>query len=340
MPELRRDPIVGRWVIIATERGKRPSDFKFKESSLAADKPCPFCEGNEALTPPEIDADRLTGTDKDTSGWLTRTVPNKYPALTGESDLEKKSQGIFQRCKGVGKHEVIIENPNHDKQLADLSVEDVKRVISVYKRRSLELSKDKRFKYILIFKNYGLAAGASLEHSHTQLVSLPIVPRRVSEEFESMRSYFESKKTCILCDMIKQEKSEKFREIYENEYFYAFCPFASRSPFEITIAPKKHKASFTDISEVEIDSFARILKDILGRVKLLLDNPPYNFIIHTNSLNGNGDDFESGKNGGYHWHVEIMPSLSKIAGFEWGTGFYINSTPPELAAKYLKEVGA
>ncbi len=344
MSELRRDPIIGRWVIIATERGKRPSDFKLKESDSADDKPCPFCPGNEGLTPPEIDADRPANTAKNTPGWLTRTVPNKYPALTNESDVEKEDVGIFQRCKGVGEHEVVIESPDHNKQLADLSIEDIKRVILVYKRRSIELGKDKRFKYVLIFKNYGLAAGASLEHSHTQLISLPIVPRRVSEEFECMRSYFESKKSCVLCDMVSQEKKEKLREICENEDFYAFCPFASRSPFEITIVPKKHKSSFTDISEAEVDNFARILKDILARIKALLDNPPYNFIIHTNSLNRNGNNLYPVKdgvvsNGVYHWHVEVMPSLSKIAGFEWGTGFYINSTPPELAAKYLREAG-
>ena len=344
MPELRRDPIIGRWVIIATERGKRPNDFKPKESSIANNKPCPFCEGNEKLTPPEVDADRLSDTAKDTPGWLTRTVPNKYPALTRKSDTEKNDTGIFQRCEGVGEHEVIIETPSHDKQLADLSIKDVERVILAYKRRSLELGKDKRFKYVLIFKNYGLAAGASLEHSHTQLISLPIVPRRVSEEFECMQNYLRSKKGCVFCDMVKQEKKEKLREVCENEDFYAFCPFASRSPFEITIVPKKHKSSFIDISEEEVSNFARILRGVLVRIKVLLDNPPYNFIIHTNPLNVNGDNFcsvgnEAVSSGVYHWHVEVMPKLSKIAGFEWGTGFYINSTPPELAAKYLREVG-
>ena len=339
MSELRRDPIIGRWVIIATERSKRPNDFKLTENDAADGKTCPFCEGNEALTPPEVDADRPLNTAKNTPGWLTRTVHNKYPALTNELDLEKKAVGVFQKCKGVGEHEVIIESPRHNEQLADLSIEDVKRVILVYKRRSIALGRDKRFKYVLIFKNYGLAAGASLEHSHTQLVSLPIVPRRVSEEVECMRSYFESKKSCVFCDMVRQEKEEKLREVCENEDFYAFCPFASRLPFEITITPKKHKASFIDINEAEIDNFARILKDILGRIKALLNNPPYNFIIHTNPLNED-DDNGSASSGIYHWHVEIVSSLSKIAGFEWGTGFYINSTPPELAAKYLREVGA
>ncbi len=331
MPELRKDPIIGRWVIIATERGKRPSDFKPEKDAIAENDSCPFCEGNEKLTPPEVDADRPSATDGDTPGWLIRTVPNKYPALENVSDLGKKSRGIFDIMRGVGQHEVIIETPSHDRQLADLSVDEIKRVITAYKRRSLVLGEDKRFKYVLIFKNYGLAAGASLEHSHTQLISLPVVPRRVSGELEGMQRYFEDKKSCVFCDMIDQEKKEQKRQICENDDFYAFCPFASRSPFEMCIVPKKHQHSFIDISEGQINSFARILKDILLRMKVLLDNPPYNFIIHTSPLNGETNEL-------CHWHVELMPKLTKIAGFEWGTGFYINSTPPELASECLREV--
>jgi len=331
MPELRKDPIIGRWVIIATERAKRPNDFKPEKDAIVENDSCPFCEGNEKLTPPEVDADRPLATASDTPGWLTRTVPNKYPALENSSSLDKKNSGMFDTMKGVGQHEVIIESPSHDKQLADLSVDEIKKVIAVYKKRSLALGEDERFKYVLIFKNYGLAAGASLEHSHTQLISLPVVPRRVSGELEGMQRYFEDKKSCVFCDMIDQEKKEQKRQICENDDFYAFCPFASRSPFEMCIIPKKHQYSFTDISEDQIDSFARILKDILLRMKVLLDNPPYNFIIHTSPLNGETNEL-------CHWHVELMPKLTKIAGFEWGTGFYINSTSPEVASEYLREV--
>ena len=330
MPELRKDPIIGCWVIIATERAKRPNDFKPEKDAIVGNGSCPFCEGNEKLTPPEVDADRPSAT-VDSPGWLTRTVPNKYPALENSTNLDKSSSGMFDVMKGVGLHEVIIESPDHDKQLADLSVDQIKRVIAVYKRRSLILGKDERFKYVLIFKNYGLAAGASLEHSHTQLISLPIIPRRVIGELEGMKRYFDQKKKCVFCDMIEQESKEGKRQICENDDFYAFCPFASRSPFEICIAPKKHQHAFTDISEGQIDSFAKILKDILMRIKVLLDNPPYNFIIHTSPLNGNTNEL-------CHWHVELMPKLTKIAGFEWGTGFYINSTPPELASECLREV--
>ena len=331
MPELRKDPIIGRWVIIATERAKRPNDFKPEKEAIIGNGLCPFCEGNEKLTPPEVDADRPSSNDRDIPGWLIRTVPNKYPALENVADLKKKSQGIFDMMEGVGQHEVIIESPSHEKQLADLSVEEIKRVVAVYKRRSITLGEDKRFKYVLIFKNYGLAAGASLEHSHTQLISLPIVPKRVIGELEGIQRYFKEKKKCVFCDSIEQERREQKRQICENDDFYAFCPFASRSPFEVCIIPKKHQHSFVAISESEIDSFSKILKDVLMRIKVLLNNPPYNFIIHTSPLNGETNEL-------FHWHVELMPKLTKIAGFEWGTGFYINSTPPELASECLREV--
>jgi UDPglucose--hexose-1-phosphate uridylyltransferase len=329
MPELRKDPIIGRWVIIATERAKRPSDFKLEEESLANDKPCPFCEGNEKLTPPEIDAQRPQG-PKDSPGWLTRTVPNKYPALKNEPDLGQRSIGIFDLMKGIGAHEVIIESTDHTKQLADLSLDQMKQVIRVYKKRSIELGKDKRFKYVLIFKNYGLAAGASLAHSHTQLIALPVIPKRVGEEFECMSSYSGNKKSCVFCDTVKQERADVSRHISENQDFFAFCPFASRSPFEISIVPKQHRPFFTDITESEINSFAEILKDVLLRVKVLLKDPAYNFIIHTSPLHEASSEI-------YHWHVELMPKLSKIAGFEWGTGFYINLMSPELASEYLRK---
>ncbi len=330
MGEFRLDPITARWVIISNEKSLGPKDYKVENPDIRGEV-CPFCEGNEKLTPPEVDADRPTGTEPDTPGWITRTVPNKYPILENESNLDKAGRGIFDMMNGVGQHEVIIESPDHNKQLADLSIEQIIKVINVYKKRSIELSRDERFKYVLIFKNYGLSAGASLEHSHTQLISLPIVPKRVMEEFKCVQDYYAYKERCILCDIVRQEDEYRHREVFDNKDFIAFCPFASRSPFEISIIPRKHKAYFTDITDSEIESFAKILKDTLTRIKKVLGNPPYNFIIHNNSVNG--ENIEC-----YHWHVELMPKLSKIAGFEWGTGFYINPTPPELASRYLREV--
>ncbi|MFC1807598.1 galactose-1-phosphate uridylyltransferase [Candidatus Omnitrophota bacterium] len=331
MGEIRLDPMTARWVIISDEKDFGPNEYDI-ESPVIHGGTCPFCIGNEKLTPPEVDADRPTATEVDTPGWETRTVPNKFPALKNEPVITKSGDGIFDMMSGVGEHEVIVEDVDHYKQLADLDIEQMRKVIHVYKRRSIALGKDDRFKYVLIFKNYGSAAGASLEHSHTQLISLPIVPRRVMEELECAQRYYDYKERCVFCDIVRQEIEYGHREILENDDFVAFCPFASRSPFEISIMPKKHKSHFTNITDSEIDNFASILKEVLVRMKVAILNPPYNFIIHTNSLNGNGDE-----SGYYHWHVEIMPKLSKIAGFEWGTGFYINPTSPETASRLLRE---
>ncbi|MBU1113156.1 MAG: galactose-1-phosphate uridylyltransferase [Candidatus Omnitrophica bacterium] len=330
MGELRLDPITARWVIISTEKNFGPDNYQVEKLDTE-EGICPFCEGKEKMTPPEVDADRAKDSKPDTPGWQTRTVPNKYPALANQAQMNKSGVGMFDMMSGVGDHEVIVETPDHSKQLADLTIEQIKRIIRVYKRRSLALSQDERFKYVLIFKNYGLVAGASLEHSHTQLISLPVVPRRVTEELECFNRYFDYKERCIFCDIVRQEMEYRHREVCENRDFIAFCPFASRSPFEISIVPKKHQAQFMDISEDIIDNFALILKEVLVRVKKTLNNPPYNFIIHTSPVN-------SAQQEQYHWHVEIMPKLTKIAGFEWGTGFYINNTSPEVASSYLKKV--
>jgi UDPglucose--hexose-1-phosphate uridylyltransferase len=333
MGQLRLDPMTARWVIISNERDLGPDGYEIESPRIDGEGKCPFCLGNESLTPPEVDADRGPDTAPDTPGWTTRTVPNKFPALKNEPGLDRTGVGMFDMMNGVGEHEVIVEDVDHNKQLADLDVEQIKKIINVYKRRSIELGKDDRFKYVLIFKNYGLAAGASLEHSHTQLISLPVVPKRVMEELECAQKYYDYKERCVFCDIARQEMEYRHREVCENDDFIAFCPFASRSPFEIFIVPRQHQAYFTDINDKQIDGFARILKEILMRIRQALKNPPYNFIIHTTPLNGNND-----LQGCYHWHVEVMPKLSKIAGFEWGSGFYINSTSPETASKYLREV--
>jgi UDPglucose--hexose-1-phosphate uridylyltransferase len=331
MSELRLDPVTARWVIISSEKDLGPEEYNI-ESPVIRGGTCPFCPGNEKLTPPEVDADRPTGTSVDTPGWETRTVPNKYPALKNEPNISRTGVGVFDKMGGVGEHEVIVEDIDHNKQLADLTIEQIKKVIRVYKKRSITLGKDERFKYVLIFKNYGSAAGASLEHSHTQLISLPVIPRRVIEELECAHRYFDYKERCVFCDIVRQEAEHRHREVSENEDFIAFCPFASRSPFEISIIPKLHNADFNSITESQTEGFARILKDLLVRMKAALKNPPYNFIIHTIPLNGNGDAADY-----YHWHVEMMPKLSRIAGFEWGSGFYINPTSPEKASGILRE---
>jgi UDPglucose--hexose-1-phosphate uridylyltransferase len=330
MPELRKDPIIGRWVIISTERGKRPTDFASVPPAKSSNF-CPFCVGNETKTPPEVFAFRAPGTMPNTPGWRVRVVSNKFPALQIEGELNRQGEGIYDKMNGIGAHEVIIETPDHDKTLSDLPEETVAEVLFTWKERILDLKKDERFKYIVVFKNHGEAAGASLEHSHTQLVAMPIIPKRVVEEIEGSRKYYDFKERCIYCDIVSQELADEERVVTSNESFLAIEPFAARFPFETWILPKTHKPAFQDIEKNEVHHLARILKEILMKINAALNSPPYNFILHTLPLQGNNRSW-------YHWHLEIMPKLTKVAGFEWGSGFYINPTAPEEAARYLREI--
>lgn len=330
MPELRRDPIIGRWVIIASERSKRPLDFE-REKEIPDPKHCPFCPGNESKTPPEILAYRSNGTKPNESGWWVRVVPNKYPALQVEGTLNRTGEGMYDKMNGIGAHEVIIEGPDHTKSLADFEINHLEEVLWAYRDRIVDLKKDTRFEYILIFKNHGFAAGASLFHTHSQLIATPIVPKRVNEEVAGSRKYYDYKERCVYCDMVKQEMAAKIRLINENDSFIAIAPFAARFPFETWIMPKRHASSFEDIQKKDISQLAIIMKDILKRMNKILINPPYNFILHNSPLNLSNLPY-------YHWHIEIIPKLTRVAGFEWGTGFHINPTLPEDATKYLREV--
>ncbi|MBN1913480.1 MAG: galactose-1-phosphate uridylyltransferase [Candidatus Omnitrophica bacterium] len=331
MAELRRDPIVGRWVIVDTDNPSKPEDFEH-ETSLFRSGVCPFCYGNEAMTPPEIESIRDPNTAPNTPGWQVRVVPNKFPALRIEGDLERQGIGIYDMSNGVGAHEVLIETPYHSKDIPDLLDHEIEDYLAVCCRRALDLIKDKRLKYILLFKNYGPSAGASLEHPHTQLIALPLVPKNPAEELKGAQDYFEYRERCIFCDMVRQEMQEKERIIQENKQFVSFCPYVSRFPFEIWIMPKKHNSYFCRMQPQEFPDLALILKDTITRVKKLFGNLSYNFLMHSAPI-ANDDGVEY-----YHWHIEFMPKLTRVAGFEWGTGFYLVPTPPELAAKYLREV--
>ena len=328
MSELRRDPILGRWNIIDTDRPFGPDSFTPELHAPMGGK-CPFCAGNEGMTPPEIHVMRPQGSAANGPGWTLRVVSNKFPALKIEGELGRRGLGLFDLCNGVGAHEVIIETPDHQRQMADLTHEELTQVITAYKIRSMDLRGDRRLKYTLLFKNFGLSAGASLEHTHSQLIALPIVPKRVQEELHGSERYFEFKERCPYCDMISQELQEDERLVCENRSFVACTPFMSNCPFEIWILPKEHRGDFAQISPEAIGDFARILNETLVRLRVTLANPAYNFIIHSAPI-------EPQEREEYHWHLELIPKLTKIAGFEWGTGFYINPTPPELAAKILR----
>lgn len=328
MPELRRDSITGRWIIISGEDGSDLSQFEIEKHQIKGGF-CPFCYGNEDKTPPEIHALREGGGPPNTPGWSTRIIPNKFPALKIEGNLDKVGIGIYDMMNGIGAHEVIIETPEHDKNISDLDDHQVEKIIWAYRDRSLDLRGDKRLKYILLFKNYGRSAGASLEHPHTQLIALPVVPKRVNEELGGSEEYYSYRERCVFCDIIRQELRDNERTVTENEEFLAFCPFASRFPFEIWILPKKHCADFSHIEKNEVINLARILRQVIGRIKNGLTDPAYNYLVHTSPI-------EAKEREDYHWHIEIMPRLTRVAGFEWGTGFYINPVLPEEAAKTLR----
>ncbi len=330
MPELRRDPIVGRWVIISTERGKRPSDFGHVIPAPKAGF-CPFCPGNEAKTPPEVYAIRDPDTLPDRPGWQVRVVSNKFPALQIEGELHRRAEGIYDKMNGIGAHEVLIEDPDHAMEFSELPVEKVALVMRALRERITDLAQDQRFRYIQIFKNHGEAAGASLEHSHMQLIATPIVPRRVVEEITGCANHFDLKERCIFCDIIHQEQEFDQRIVCRNGQFISIEPFAPRFPFETWILPTEHAASFRSITDEQTLSFAQVLRETLQRINGALNRPPYNFVMHTAPVNDPSLPHH------FHWHVEIMPKLTKVAGFEWGTGFYINPTPPESAAAFLRE---
>ena len=329
MPELRKDPVIGRWVIISTERGKRPMEFPPRIPWQSGGF-CPFCQGNEDRTPPEVYAKRDQG-GANGPGWEVRVVPNKFPALIIEGALERRGEGLYDVINGIGAHEVIIDSNRHDAALADLSHAELEQVISSYQHRLKDLERDSRFRYILIFKNHGAAAGATLEHSHTQLIATPIIPKRVVEELEGAQAHWDNKERCIYCDIIGQELKDGQRLIGENDRFVALAPFASRCPFETWILPKTHAEHFSRIDGTERGPFAELLSTVLRKLKVALDDPAYNFVMHTAPIN---DD----RRLRFHWHLEIMPKLTKVAGFEWGSGFYINPTPPEEAAAYLRDL--
>ncbi len=329
MPELRRDPIIGRWVIISTERGKRPADFA--EPAKRRTGFCPFCPGNEDKTPSEILAYRKPGSPRNGPGWEVRVVPNKFPALQIEGEMDRRGEGLYDRMNGIGAHEVIIETPDHELELSQLSVAGIEQVLRAYRERMADLKRDRRFRYLMLFKNHGEAAGATLEHSHTQLIATPIVPRRVQEEIDGALRHFDLKERCIVCDIVAQERSDGRRIVSESDDYLAFAPFASRFPFETWLLPKRHESLFEEGDIGRYASLAQILKTTLMRIGKALNSPPYNFVLHTGPSTQQHIDQ-------YHWHFELMPRLTKVAGFEWGTGFYINPTPPEEAAEYLREI--
>jgi UDPglucose--hexose-1-phosphate uridylyltransferase len=332
MPELRKDPITEGWVIISTERARRPTDF-LRDSlpSAPSGRFCPFCPGNESKTPPEVLAYR-SGSGANQPGWSLRVIPNKFPVLGIEGELDREGEGIFDKMQGIGAHEVVVETSEHALSMTALSEKAIEQVLWAFRARVLDLKNDRRLRYVLLFKNQGEAAGATLEHTHSQLIALPVVPIRVLEEMHGARHYYQMKERCVFCDMIRQESKHAGRVVTETDRFIVLEPYAARFPFETWILPKQHRSHYEEIDGAEVDNLAWVLRSTLRRIEKVLERPPYNFLIHTAPPQETANPY-------YHWHIEVIPKLTRVAGFEWGTGFYINPTPPEESAQFLRDAG-
>lgn len=340
MSELRHDPLQHHWVIIAGERARRPSDYSVEVKTQSAEF-CPFCSCNEDKTPPEIYAVREGYGAPNSPGWQIRVVPNKYPALRVEGELERIAVGLYDRMNGIGAHEIVIETPEHMLQMADFTAAHLALVLRVYRDRMRDLMQDKRLQYLVVFRNYGESAGTTLSHPHSQIIAMPILPSTIQTEIRSACEYYYRRERGIFCDIIHQELDDGSRIVIENDHYVVLAPYASRSPFELMLAPRRHQHDFTAISDSECKELAVVLKQTLGKLRTALNDPPFNLMIHTApNLTDKSVWYKEFPNikDGYHWYIEIVPRLTKSAGFEWGTGFHINPTPPESAAEFLRQI--
>ncbi len=331
MPELRKDPVIGRWVIITTEQALRPDNFQGDDEPAVNLSMCPFEPGNESSTPPEILSYRQPDSQPNGPGWWLRVVPNKFPALRIEGTMDKRGNGMYEMMNGIGAHEIVIETPDHADEMGLMSETQTGEVLWAWRDRIVDLSRDHRFKYVMVFKNKGRRAGASLQHPHSQIIALPIVPLRVQEELDGARQYYTCKDRCVFCDLVQQELADRERVIEESDKFISIVPFAQRFPFEMWLLPRQHESDYTHTTRLDFLELAGVLKRTLLRLRGALDDPPFNIVLHTAPVNSEALPH-------YHWHLEIMPRVTRTAGFEWGTGFYINPTKPEETAQFLREV--
>ena len=336
MPELRKDPIVGRWVIIATERARRPGSFiDTKEAtSHAAEETCPFCHGN--ISP----LFTLNREKQKHAAWDISVIPFKNSYFKMNTPCVRETHGLYNVVNGFGTHEVVVETPRHIANMADLELDQIALVFETYRHRLAELEKNPQFRFAIAYKNYKTSAGGrNIAHARSHIIATPVNPLRIKEKLRGAKEYFERNHACVYCDLIKNEIKEKKRVIHENKHFIALSPFASRFLFEVLILPKKHHCDFAKGVAGQEWDLAKILKDILLRFKVGLDDPSYNYVLQTAPFRrpnqkGRFKTIEQD----YHWHIELIPRLTRAAGFEKGSGFYICPIPPELTAEFLREV--
>lgn len=337
MHELRKDILLGRWVAVLSE-SKAPSEYNLSPNTVEDDKNCILCPGREGEIPSEIMSIRKPGMRPDTPGWWVKAIPSFNPVFQTEGDLGRKGLGIYDKMNSVGADEILIESPEHTKRPEDMGPEHMARVITLYKNRLIDLKQDSRIRYILIYKNSGKDAGEIFSHPTSFLIATPVIPKKVKDELDSAKQYYSYKERCIFCDIIREELRVGGRIILETKNFIAFCPYAAKFPFESWIIPKKHSCAFHEIESQEVDDMGFILTSVLKKLRAVFHEPPFNYFLHTapnmiprrDHWHTLGEDF--------HWHLEIIPRLRRISGFEWGSGFYILQTSPENAAKYLREV--
>ncbi len=328
MPEFRQNFASKEWVIIATERAKRPGEFssnRDRRPEPPSHVPeCPFCEGNENKTPPP----KLV--IEDDESWKVRVVANKFAAVNENLDRTMHKEGLFVKIDGYGIAEVVVETPDHSKTIGTLSMEEVFDVLLAYRSRYQSIAADPNVALINIFRNHGPKAGTSLEHPHSQIIATPIVPPHVRDPVIKLMRAYDTYGTCIYCDMLEAELKAKERVIMETRHFVALSPYAARSPFEVRIYPKRHSAVFGSVTDAELEDLAETLRVTMKKIYVGLDNPDYNYIIHSAPLDHYDSRF-------FHWAIIIVPRLTTPAGFEMGTGIYINITLPENCADYLRE---
>ena len=326
MSEYRYDLLHNRWVIVGGQRAGRPHEFEEQVVRRIVD-PCPFCAGNEHQTPEALAVYRRP---KD-NGWSVRVVPNKYPAVEPcpAANGAAASHDLFTSRPALGQHEVIIESPRHIASLTELAADECALVFAAYQDRLQALRSGGQFRYAQIFKNVGAAAGASIEHSHSQLLALPQVPLHVADELESCRRYRQQHGRPLLAVLLEEELARGERIVAETAGLVAFCPWASRFPYEVWIVPCRQQASFAAVPAGEIGEIARIVQELIGRIERALGPVGYNFLLHSQPFDTSCYDY-------YHWHIELFPRITKVAGFEWSTGVFINTTPPETAANELR----
>ena len=334
MNEIRQNIATKEWVIIATERAKRPEEFSKttkEENTISFDQNCPFCPGNESKTPSEIYAYREYGSQPNTPGWWVRVIPNKFSAVTPECNVERTEiDNFFKRMDGYGFHEVVIETPVHNLLMANMDDTQIEEIFLMYRDRFSQIQCP-NIRQIIIFKNHGKMAGTSLVHPHSQIIALPVVPIHIRHKLEEALRYYDDTGKCVYCHMTEEEMKERTRIIYETYNFVSFAPFASRFPFETWVVPKRHNACFGAISLDETKEVARFMKVILRKIYIGLNNPDFNFVIHCAPI-------EDSNKPHYHWHIKIIPRITIAAGFELGTGMYINISLPEECAKFLREI--